>query len=69
MFKIDMKLNGRKITSSRQLKRELTKAVEKHTETRLKKAAGPGARVRQTAGGFVAEGSPEDIERLRRRLR
>lgn len=69
MFKMEMRLNGKKITSGSQLQRELTKAVEKHAETSLKRAAGPGVRVKKVTGGFVAEGDAADIERLRRRLR
>lgn len=69
MFKMEMRFNGKKITSGNQLQRELTKAVEKHTETALKKAAGPGVRLKKVAGGFVAEGGADNIERLRRRLR
>ncbi len=69
MFKMEMRFNGKKITSGSQLQRELTQAVEKHAETTLKRAAGPGVRLKKVAGGFVAEGDPGDIERLRRRLR
>lgn len=69
MFKMEMRFNGKKITSGSQLQRELTKAVEKHAETSLKRAAGPGVRVKKVAAGFVAEGDADDIERLRRRLR
>ena len=69
MFKMEMRLNGKKITSGSQLRRELTKAVEKHAETSLKRAAGPGIRVKKVAGGFVAEGDADDIELLRRCLR
>lgn len=64
-MKLEMKINGRKVTSSSQIKRELTKAVEKHAETTLKRAAGPGVRLKKVAGGFVAEGDADDIERLR----
>lgn len=69
MFKMEMRFNGKKITSGSQLQRELTKAVEKHVETTVKRAAGPGVRLKKVAGGFVAEGDADDIERLRRRLR
>lgn len=69
MFRMEMRFNGKKITSDSQLQRELTKAVEKHAETSLKRAADPGVRVKKVPGGFVAEGDADDIERLRRRLR
>lgn len=68
-MKLEMKINGRKVTSASQINRELTKAVEKHAEAALKQAAGPGVRLKKVAGGFVAEGDADDIKRLRRRLR
>ena len=67
MFK--MKFNGKTITSSRHLEREFQKSVEKELERGLKKAAGPGVKLRKTAQGYVAEGSPEKIDQMRRRLR
>ena len=69
MFKMEMRFNGKKITSGTQLQRELTKVVERHTEVALRRAAGPGVRLEKVEGGFVAEGDADDIERLRRRLR
>lgn len=68
-MKFEMKINGRKVTSDSQIKRELTKAVEKHAETALRRAAGPSVRLKKVASGFVAEGDADDIERLRRRIR
>lgn len=64
-----MKLNGRCVTSAAQLERELTKAAEKATETALRRAAGPGVRIKKTREGYLAEGSQDQIERLSRRLR
>ena len=69
MFKMEMTFNGKKITSGGQLQRELTMAFENHVEAELKRKAGPGVRLKKVANGFVAEGSPEAIERLRTRLR
>ena len=69
MFKMEMRFNGKRITSGSQLQRELTRAVEKHAESTVRRAAGPGVRVKKVAGGFIAEGDPDDIDRLRRRLR
>lgn len=47
MARIEMRLNGRKITSAAQLQRELTRSVEKHVEDSLNKAAGPGVRINE----------------------
>ena len=69
MAAIEMRLNGRRITSATQLKRELTRNMEKHIEESLKKAAGPGIRIKKTRDGYVFEGTPAQIERLRKRLR
>lgn len=66
---LKMKLNGKTITSSRQLEREFQKSFDKQLEKGLKKAAGPGVKLRKTAQGYVAEGSPEKIDQMRRRLR
>ena len=64
-----MWLNGRRITSATQLKRELPRNMEKHIEESLKRAAGPGIRIKKTRDGYVFEGTPAQIERLRKRLR
>lgn len=69
MARIEIRLNGRKITSAAQLQRELTRSVEKHVEDSLKKAAGPGVRMKKTREGYSFEGSPEQIERMKKRLR
>ena len=69
MAGIEMRFNGRKITSSAQLQRELTRSMEKHVEDSLKKAAGPGVRMKKTRDGFSFEGTPEQIERMAKRLR
>ena len=69
MARIEMRFNGRKITSTAQLQRELTRSMEKHVEDSLKKAAGPGVRMKKTREGYSFEGSPEQIERMKKRLR
>ena len=69
MARIEIRLNGRKITSAAQLQRELMRSVEKHVEDSLKKAAGPGVRMKKTREGYSFEGSPEQIERMKKRLR
>ena len=48
MARIEMRFNGRKIASAAQLQRELTRSMEKHVEDSLKKAAGPGVRMKKT---------------------
>ncbi len=68
-MKIEMTINGRKITSASQIERELTKAAERAVEDSIRKAAGPGVRIKKTRDGYVAEGSPDQIDRLTRRLR
>ncbi|QDL90989.1 hypothetical protein FDP22_03795 [Paroceanicella profunda] len=69
MARIEMRFNGRKITSGAQLRRELTRSMEKHVEDSLKKAAGPGVRMKKTREGYTFEGSPDQIERMKKRLR
>ncbi|MBK1625501.1 hypothetical protein [Afifella marina] len=69
MARIEMRFNGRTITSASQLQRELTRSVEKHVEDNLKKAAGPGMRMKRTREGYTFEGSPEQIKRMKNRLR
>ena len=66
---IEMRFNGRKVTSAAQLQRELTRSMEKHVEDSLKKAAGPGVRMKKTRDGYAFEGSPEQIARMKKRLR
>jgi hypothetical protein len=69
MAGIEMRFNGRKITSAAQLQRELTKAAERAVEDGIRKAAGPGVRIKKTRDGYIAEGSPDQIDRLTRNLR
>jgi hypothetical protein len=68
-MKFEMKINGRKVTSASQIERELTKAAEHAVEEGIRKAAGPGVRIKKTREGYIAEGSPDQIDRLTRRLR
>jgi hypothetical protein len=68
-MKFEMKINGRKVTSASQIERELTKAAEHAVEESIRKAAGPGVRIKKTREGYIAEGSPDQIDRLARRLR
>ncbi|RWF83656.1 hypothetical protein [Mesorhizobium sp.] len=68
MAGIGMRFNGRKVISS-QLRRELTRSMEKQVEDSLKKASGPGVRMKKTRDGYVFEGRPEQIERMKKRLR
>ncbi len=68
MAGIEMRFNGRKITSNSQLQRELTQSVEKHVEDSLKRAAGPGVRMKKTRDGYTFDGTPEQIERMKKRF-
>ena len=68
-MKFEMKINGRKVTSASQIERELTKAAEHAVEEGIRKAAGPGVRIKKTREGYIAEGSPDQIDRLTRRIR
>ncbi len=68
-MKFEMKINGRKVTSASQIERELTKAAEHAVEESIRKAAGPGVRIKKTREGYIAEGSPDQIDRLTRRIR
>jgi len=63
-----MRLNGRKIASASRLRRELARNLEKHVENSLKKAAGPGVRMKKTHDGYTFEGTPEQIERMKKQL-
>lgn len=69
MAKIEMRLNGRRTTSATQLQRELKRSMERHVEDSLKKAAGPGVRMKKTHTGYTFEGTPEQVERMAKRLR
>ena len=54
MIKMEMRFNGRKITSTSQLEREIKRSMERHVEDRLKRAAGPGVRMeKKTRNGYV----------------
>ncbi|MGO4855054.1 hypothetical protein [Phaeovulum sp. W22_SRMD_FR3] len=68
-MKFEMKINGRKVTSASQIECELTKAAKHAVEESIRKAAGPGVRIKKTREGYIAEGSPDQIDRLTRRLR
>jgi hypothetical protein len=68
-MKFEMKINGRKVMSASQIERELTKAAEHAVEQSIRKAAGPGVRIKKTREGYIAEGSPDQINRLTRSLR
>ncbi|MFN3857311.1 MAG: hypothetical protein ACK4RV_06125 [Caulobacter sp.] len=65
---IKMTFNGRRITSSSQLKRELERSFDKAIERHVRSAAPPSVRLRKTPEGFIAEGSEDEISRMVRRL-
>ena len=69
MLKMEMRFNGRKITSASQLERELMRSIERRVEDNLRRAAGPGMRMKKkTPDGYIFEGTPEQIERMKERL-
>lgn len=69
MSRVEMRFNGRKITSSAQLEREMKRSVEKHLDDSLRKTAGPGVRIKKIDEGYVFHGSSNQIDRLAKRLR
>lgn len=69
MFKIETKFNGKKITNSRQLERELNKSINSHIEKSVGRAAGPSVSVKKTCDGFVATGTEKQLEKMRNRLK
>lgn len=68
-MKFEMKISGRKVTSASQIERELTKPAEHAVEESIRRAAGPGVRIKKAREGYIAEGSPVQIDRMTRRLR
>ena len=68
MIRLQMKFNGRTITSASQLEREMRKSVNDHVEKAVRRAAGSGVRLQKTATGYVAEGSADQIKRMQKRL-
>lgn len=63
-----MTFNGKTLTSSSQLSRELEKSVLSAVDRQIKAAAPTGVRVRKTSQGYVAEGDAGAIERMVKRL-
>lgn len=75
MFKLEMRIDGRKITSNAQLQNEMKRMqkdievrMEKGFEDSLKKAAGPGVQVTKTREGYRLQGKPEQVRREKKRL-
>ena len=76
MSKFEMRINGRKITSNAQLQSEMIR-LQKNLEARmkkgfkdsLKKAVGPSVQLKKTKEGYELQGTPEQIERAKKRLR
>ena len=58
MARIEMRFYGRKITSTAQLQRELTRSMEKHVKDSLNKAASPGVRMNKTAMATPSRARP-----------
>jgi hypothetical protein len=68
MLKIGMTFNGKKITSSTQLKREFEKAARQALGEKIRRSAPPGVRVSPTGRGFKLEGQQEKVERTLKKL-
>ena len=68
MIKVGMTFNGKKITSSAQLKREFERAARKALDTEIRKAAPPGVRLSKAAKGYKIEGSEAGVRRMMKRL-
>lgn len=69
MLKMEMRFNGRKVTSAAQIEHELKRSIEEHVHDSLKRAVGSGMQVKRTRNSFVAEGMSDQIERMKKRLR
>lgn len=63
-----MTVNGKHITSAGQLSRELEKSLRQAVDRQIKAAAPPGVTVRKTSRGYIAEGTPDAIERMVKRF-
>jgi len=68
MIKVGMNFNGKKITSSSQLKREFELAARKAMDNQVRRAAPPGVRVSKTAKGYKIEGPEATVERMMKKL-
>jgi hypothetical protein len=68
MIKIGMSFNGKTITSSSQLKRELERAARKAMDDQVRRAAPPGVRVSKTAKGYKVGGPEAGVERMMTKL-
>lgn len=60
--------NGKRITSSGQLSRELEKSLVAAVDRQVRMAAPSGVRVKKTATGYVAEGDEKSIQKMMKRL-
>ena len=67
MFKLEMRIDGRKIASNAQLQNEM-KRMEKGFEDSLKQAAGRGVQVTKTREGYRLQGTPEQVGSAKKRL-
>lgn len=63
-----MSFNGRKISSSSQLKREIEKAAKQAFDDHVRRAAPAGVRISKTSRGYKVEGSEAKVERMMKKL-
>ena len=68
-MKIEAKFNGKRITNSSQLEREMLKSMDREVGESLRKVAGGSVRIKRDHDGFTVEGTPEQIERIQRHFK
>jgi hypothetical protein len=68
MIKVGMTFNGKKITSSSQLKREFEQAARKALDAEVRRNAPAGVRVSRTAKGYKIEGPEDRVKRMMKKL-
>jgi hypothetical protein len=68
MFKVGMSFNGKRITSSAQMKREIERATRQALDTQVRRSAGPGVQVTKTQEGYKLAGSEAGVKRALKKL-
>ena len=68
MIKFGVSFNGKKITSSSQLKREFEQAARKALDNEVRRARPAGVRVSKTTKGYKIEGSEEEVGQMMKKL-
>ncbi len=68
MIKVGMRFNGKSVTSSSQLKRELEKATRQAFDDHVRRAAPSGVRVSKTFRGYKVEGPEAKVKLTMKKL-